>query len=324
MRRGHVVFRLMLVFTLCLAGCKSPEPAATRPNLILLLADDLGWGDLGSYGGRQIRTPELDRLAREGMRWTQFYAASAVCSPTRCSCLTGRYPLRFGFTQHGGATQKVGLPDDTVTLPRLLKQAGYRTAHVGKWHLGRNNMQELGFDDFVRLYTSRMEDDSKRYIDGVRYMERNGELVEQTGRFVTEALVDEALKLIDEYARGEDPFFLNLWFYAPHTPYNLAPEPYAKPYAGIADGDDLMYRSMVTCMDAGVGRIRAKLEELGIDDNTLLVFTSDNGPSPPSILAHRHLPEYLVHRRLAWCYYTPAEYGSCQRSAISYQLSAIR
>jgi N-acetylgalactosamine-6-sulfatase len=268
-----------LAIPLCVAGCEAPQPSAPRPNLILLLADDLGWGDVGSYGSELIRTPQLDRLAEQGMRWTQFYAASAVCSPSRCSCITGRYPLRFGFTRHGGATQRVGLPDDTVTLPRLLKQAGYRTAHVGKWHLGGNNMRELGFDQSVRVFLSKMEDDSRRYHDGVRYMERDGEPVEQTGRFMTEALVDEALKLIDEYAAGDEPFFLNLWFYAPHEPYNLAPEPYARPYEGVAQGDDLKYRSMVGCMDDGVGRIRARLEQLGIDENTLLVFTSDNGPS---------------------------------------------
>jgi N-acetylgalactosamine-6-sulfatase len=274
----------LLFAALLLDGCASPPRPSDdlRPNLILLLADDLGWGDLGAYGGNAIRTPQLDRMAAGGMRWTQFYAASAVCSPTRSSCLTGRYPLRFGFTRHGGATLAVGIPDETVTLPRLLQEAGYATAHVGKWHVGKENMRQLGFDRFVRVHYPRAKlggDDSKHFIDGARYMERDGEPVESSDRFMTEALVDEALRMIDDYAAGDRPFFLNLWFYAPHTPYNLAPEPYVVPYEGIAEGDDLAYRSMVTCLDAGIGRILARLEELGIDGDTLVVFVSDNGPS---------------------------------------------
>jgi len=283
MKRNDIKTTVVLTATLALSGCPAPQDDnAPKPNIIFLLADDLGWGDVGSYGSEAIQTPHIDALAAGGMRWTQFYAASAVCSPTRCSCLTGRYPLRFGFTKHGGAMLKVGLPDDTMTLPRLLQQAGYATAHVGKWHVGKENMRELGFDRFVRVHYPRAKlggDQSKHFIDGARYMERDGEPVEPSDRFMTEALVDEALGIIDEYGREGRPFFLNLWFYAPHIPYNRAPEPYARPYEGLAEGDDLKYRSMVTCMDAGIGRIVEKLEALGIDDETLIVFTSDNGPS---------------------------------------------
>jgi N-acetylgalactosamine-6-sulfatase len=274
---------LAVAATLAAGGC-APErrEAIGRPNVILLLADDLGWGDLGSYGGKAIRTPHLDRLAADGMRWTQFYAASAVCSPSRCSCLTGRYPLRFGFTRHGGAENEIAIPNDALTLPRLLQRAGYATAHVGKWHVGGDNMRELGFDRFVRVRYPRARlggERSRLYLDGADYMERDGEPIEPSDRFLTDALVDEALALVDAYARAGRPFFLNLWFYAPHVPYNLAPEPCARPYAGLAEGDDLAYRSLVTCLDAGVGRILERLEALGIADETLVVFASDNGPS---------------------------------------------
>jgi arylsulfatase A-like enzyme len=281
--KRHVLGAVLILASgsLGLVGCSEPPRDEARPNLILLLADDLGWGDLGAYGGEAIRTPHLDRLAEEGMRWAQFYAASAVCSPTRSSVLTGRYPLRFGFTRHGGAGTSAAIPDHAITLPRLLQRAGYATAHVGKWHLGKENMRELGFDQWVRVHYPRVKlggNESRRYLDGGKYMERNGTPMEPTDRFMTEALVDEALGFIDEQAGQGRPFFLNLWFYAPHTPYNLAPGPYVEPYAGQAEGDDLKYRSMVSCMDAGVGRIVARLRELGIERNTLIVFTSDNGP----------------------------------------------
>jgi len=280
--RAFGVALLLAVAWCWLAGCADPPQDTSRPNLILILADDLGWGDLGAYGGERIRTPNLDRLAEGGMRWTQFYAASAVCSPTRSSVLTGRYPLRFGFTRHGGAGTQAAIPDHAITLPRLLQQAGYATAHVGKWHVGKENMRELGFDQWVRVHYPRVKlggDQSKHYLDGGKYLDRNGTPIEPTDRFMTEALVDQALGFIDQHAGQGKPFFLNLWFYAPHTPYNLAPEPYAAPYAGQAEGDDLKYRSMVSCLDGGVGRIVARLEGLGIERDTLIVFTSDNGPS---------------------------------------------
>jgi N-acetylgalactosamine-6-sulfatase len=286
-RRGlrpcAAVAALALALGACRAGApEAPAAAPQRPNLILLVADDLGWGDLASYGGDKIRTPRLDALAAGGMRWTQFYAASAMCTPSRSSLLTGRYPVRFGFTAHRGRSMREKLPAEAITLARLLRDAGYATAHVGKWHLGGQDLGELGFDRFLRVHYPEAElggDESRLYLDGARYLKRNRVDLPPSDRFLTDALVDEALLVIDEALAAGKPFFLNLWFHAPHTPYNLAPEPCAAPYRGSAEGDDLMYRSLVSCMDAGIGRILDELQRRGIAESTFTIFLSDNGPS---------------------------------------------
>ncbi|MEM7200193.1 MAG: sulfatase-like hydrolase/transferase [Planctomycetota bacterium] len=261
---------------------ESLRPPRDRPHILVVIADDLGWGDLACYGSDRIRTPRLDALAAGGVRWTQFYAASSICTPTRCSILTGRYPQRFGLGQHLPLVTERGLPDDTVTLPRLLRAAGYRTAHVGKWHLGRENLAELGFDHALITRYPWAElggQDSFLHRDGVDYTFRNGRKVAPSSRFLAEYYADEAIALLEEACWREEPLFLNLWFYAPHTPYNLAPEPYRRDYQGEAEDTDLKYRSMVTCLDASIGRVVDRLEALGMLDNTLILFASDNGPS---------------------------------------------
>jgi len=283
---------MILSFLLLTLLGESPQ---TRPNLIFVLADDLGYGDVGCFGSDKIETPHLDQLARSGMRWTRFYAASAVCTPTRASCLTGRYPLRFGITRHFHDGEE-HLPRKTVTLPHLLRSAGYATAHAGKWHLGGLHKEHImdrahsipgplqhGFEHYLATY----EDPNRQvllkarrmYRDSGKYLVRNDEPAPPTDRHWTDYKVDESLELIERYHREGRPFFLNLWYDAPHTPYEPAPEPYLSIYRGRAEGDDLLYRSMVSHLDAGVGRIVARLDELGIAKNTFILFTSDNGPS---------------------------------------------
>lgn len=284
---------MILPFLLAASLGATAEP---RPNLIFILADDLGYGDLGCYGSDKIETPHLDRLAKSGMRWTRFYAASAVCTPTRASCLTGRYPLRFGITKHFVDGDE-HLPAGTVTLPHLLRNAGYATAHVGKWHLGGLRKAHLanrphdmpgplqhGFDHYLASYEEaeprqRLLQTRRLYRDGGKYLIRNDRPAPPTDEHWTTYKVDECLELIERYHGQGRPFFLNLWFDAPHTPYEPAPEPYLSKYKDRAEGDDLLYRSMVTHLDAGVGRIVARLEKLGIAENTFILFTSDNGPS---------------------------------------------
>lgn len=283
---------LVLVFS---AVAQPAAPSVARPNIVFILADDLGYGDVGCFGSDEIETPHLDQLARSGMRWTRFYAASAVCTPTRASCLTGRYPLRFGIVKHFVAGRE-HLPEETVTLPHLLHSAGYATAHVGKWHLGGLLKQHLadraqstpgplqhGFEHYLAAYEDPTRQvllqERRLYQDSGKYLVRNDRPAPPTDRHWEDYKIDESLELIERYHREGRPFFLNLWFDAPHTPYEPAPEPYLSMYKDRAQGDDLLYRSMVSHLDSGVGRIVARLRELGIDENTLILFTSDNGPS---------------------------------------------
>ena len=279
-------------------GCASMAPAADRPNIIFVLADDLGYGDVGCFGGRKIETPNLDALAAEGIRMTQFYSASAVCTPTRVSCLTGRYPLRYGVTKHFSRPNE-HLPRPAVTIADLLKQAGYTTAHVGKWHLGGVNRSDVmaraaggtipgplqfGFDHFLTTDEGEIAmlllKERRFHRDACQHLIRNDKPQKPIDRYWTEYTVDESIRLLEHYHKEKkEPFFLNLWFETPHTPYERPPGPYFDWYQDQAKGDDRLYRAMVSHLDALIGKLVAKVCELGIAENTLILFTSDNGPS---------------------------------------------
>ena len=284
-----------LMFCIILFGYAS-EKTVSKPNIIFILADDLGRGDVSCYDGRKIETPNLDLLADEGMKFNNFYSAAAVCSPTRASCLTGRFPYAYQINGHFHDGEE-HLPTSAVTIPELLKEAGYISKHVGKWHLGGLNVKhcedrdnsipgplEHGFDQDIAMY----EDPAIRaplvaerllYRTGSKYLVRDDKKVDPIDRHWTDLKVDEGLVFIEENSKTNKPFFLNLWFDLPHTPYEPAPSPHIDPYKSIAKGDDLLYRSMVAHLDAGVGRIMQKVKELGIEETTLIFFTSDNGPS---------------------------------------------
>jgi arylsulfatase A-like enzyme len=271
----------------------------SRPNIVLILADDLGYGDLACYGSEKNLTPNIDRLAREGVRFTDFHSASAVCSPTRASILTGRYPARFGITRAFRDTKDEFLKPGAVTLPGLLIAAGYGTAHVGKWHLGGLHRSDIGdrasgapgplqhgFDHYLAMNEEpeprgRLVRTRGIYRQGGQHLFRDDRVVPPSSEHLTEIEIAEAENLIESFHKQQKPFFLNVWFDSPHEPYEPAIDRYLQPYEGKAAGDDLLYRSMVTHLDAGVGRIVAKLKALGIDDDTLIVFTSDNGATGP-------------------------------------------
>ncbi len=292
------------VFTVALGvllACGHGAAAAPddRPNIVVILADDMGWADPSSFGGQAVQTPHIDRLAEGGVRFTRFYAASAVCTPTRASILTGRYPLRFGITAHFPDDES-HLPRGTVTLPKLLQGAGYATAHVGKWHLGGLHLKhaadrahsipgprEHGFDH----YQTQIEEQPLRgEMGNARTLYRKGGTCllrdempvgpddPYYEKHFTDANGDFALEMIERLHGEGKPFFLNVWWLVPHTPYEPAPEPHwsATAAPGISD-DQHRFRSMVAHMDARVGAIVAKLEALGIRDRTLILFTSDNG-----------------------------------------------
>ena len=282
---------LLSIIALTLVSACGTNP---RPNLILLLADDMGYADISCFGSRAVQTPNIDALAESGKSFTQFYAAAAVCTPTRASVLSGRYPIRFGITKHFPDDES-HLPRDTVTLPKLLQQAGYGTAHVGKWHLGGLHQKHIdnrnasipgpmqhGFDH----YLTQLEDppiriplgrENRMYRDGGKHLVRDDANAPPDARHFTDINGDEAIAYIEQFHNEDKPFFINLWWLVPHKPYEPAPEPHLSQYADGAEGDQLLWRSMVSHMDAKIGQIVAKLKELGIYNNTFIIFTSDNG-----------------------------------------------
>lgn len=259
---------------------------AAPPNVVIILCDDLGYTDLGCYGNRIIRTPNLDRLAASAVRFTDHHTTSPVCSPSRTALITGQYQQRYGI-HHADTpenTRRYIVPTSAVTLAEVLHDAGYHTAHVGKWHLGEPpeapHPFDQGFDSFFGNFGGRP---SSGWIKYARSM--NPEMIRGKDRpevhqgHVTEVQANEALKVIDERA-GKGPFFLNLWLNAPHEP--LAP------IANQAEGyphwskEEQTYFQTVTDLDHAVGQILKKLEDKGIADNTLVAFSSDNGPEAHS------------------------------------------
>lgn len=244
----------------------SPGRGAQRaPNLIVILADDLGYGDLGCYGS-EIPTPNLDRMAKEGARLTQFYSASPVCSPSRAALLTGRYPVRTGVTRVLLPTDSIGLSSSETTIGKVLKQQDYRTMCIGKWHLGVRQDHlptQHGFDSFYGLlYSNDMS--PLPLMSGTRTLE---ELRDQSN--LTARYTEQAVNFIT--AQSGQPFFLYLAHSMPHIPLAASAAFHRKSGLG-AYGDAVME------MDWSVGKILEALKDNGLDENTLVVFTSDNGP----------------------------------------------
>jgi len=267
-----------------------------QPNIILILADDLGYGDVSSYGSNKIHTPNIDQMATEGMRFTQFYAGSAVCTPTRVSVMTGRYPLRFNVTRHF-KDEIMHLQRDVLTIPKALKSAGYVSKHIGKWHLGGLNEKHIkdransipgpiehGFDHYLTmiedpLYRKPAMLEKRLYKDAGKHLLRDEKVIAPIDKHWTDIKTDEALGFIEKIAGSEQPFFLNLWFDVPHSPYEKTPEISLNQYKNKAVGHEQLYRGMVSHLDLSVGRVLNKLKDLGIEENTLVIFTSDNGPA---------------------------------------------
>ena len=251
------------------AALGSVAPSITRgaqqPNVVLILADDLGYGDISPYGSR-IKTPNLEALAAEGVQFRQFYSANPVCSPSRASVLTGRYGVRCGVPGVLQAKDPDGLAESEVTIAQMLKRAGYRTACVGKWHLGvpdKYHPTTRGFDEFYGLpYSNDM-------LPSV--LLRNKEVVESPVDLpsLTLRYTDEAVDFIRR--SRNTPFFLYFAHSSPHIP--LKPSPQFQGKSGMG-----AYGDVVQEMDWSIGQVMAALKENGLDDNTLVLFTSDNGP----------------------------------------------
>ncbi len=264
------------------------EAPAKRPNILILLADDLGYWDLGFQGSTDIPTPHLDALARSGVRCTSGYVSSAMCSPSRAGLLTGRSQSRFGHEinwEPVPGTEHCGLPLAEKTLADQLKAAGYRTGMVGKWHLGESpqfHPNRRGFEEFFgfigggHLYFCdqlEAEPPKNRTSDYRTYLERNGQR-EKTAGYLTTVLGREAAGFIRRHK--DEPWFLYAAFNAPHTPLQATPELLAR-VGGIADETRRTYAAMVCGLDDAVGEILRQLRDDGLEERTLVFFLSDNG-----------------------------------------------
>jgi arylsulfatase A-like enzyme len=278
--------RLLLALLVLSTPLAQETTAAERlPNLVVIFCDDLGYGDLGCYGNPSIRTPHLDRLAAEGLRFTDFYAAAPVCTPSRAALLTGRYAIRSGMNVVLFPDSKGGLPQSEVTIAKALKTVGYTTAHVGKWHLGIHPGQrpnDHGFDSSLTVpYSNDMDatgsgkgkaKDAEPPADGWNVpLVRDGIEIERPAdqTTLTKRYTDEVRRVIT--SAKDKPFFLYLAHNFPHTPLFASPAFKGRSRRGI-------YGDVVEEIDWSTGEIIATLREAGVAEHTLVVFTSDNGP----------------------------------------------
>ena len=275
----------LVVIVLAIAcGTFAQTAHAAPPNILYIVADDLGWKDVGFHGS-DIKTPNIDKLASGGARLEQFYA-QPMCTPTRAALMTGRYPFRYGLqTAVIPSSHTYGLSTEEFLLPQALKDAGYSTAIVGKWHLGHADKKywprQRGFDYQYGPLIGEI-DYFTHQQHGVTDWFRNNEVVNEEG-YSTTLLGNDAVRLINEH-KGDKPFYMYLAFNAPHTPYQAPPE-YLDQYKNIADPSRRAYAASITAMDDQIGRVVAALEAKGLRDNTLIVFQSDNGGTRDAMFA---------------------------------------
>jgi len=286
---------LAVAAALALTGsgtCGLAADRVGRPNIIIIVGDDMGYADIGIHGCKDIPTPHIDSLAKNGVRCTSGYVSGPYCSPTRAGLMTGRYQQRFGHEFNPGPNPggDVGLPLDQATLADRLKQAGYATGMVGKWHLGnerkfhplnRGFQEYYGFLGGAHSYFVSDNRGTKGQINAVL---RGFEPVAEQ-EYLTDAFGREAVAFIDRHQK--EPFFLYLTFNAVHTPMH-ATEKYLSRFKDVADENRRTYCAMMSAMDDAIGRVLAKLDEARLTENTLIFFVSDNGGPP--VNASSNLP----------------------------------
>jgi arylsulfatase A-like enzyme len=269
-----------------IGGQASAENAPARPNIVLIVGDDMGYADIGVHGCKDIPTPHIDSLAKNGVRCTSGYVSGPYCSPTRAGLLTGRYQQRFGheFNPGPSPTGEVGLPVDQVTLADRLKQAGYKTGMVGKWHLGnaeKFHPLNRGFQEFFGFLGgahSYFVSDNRGTKGQVNAVLRGFEPVQEP-EYLTDAFAREAVAFIDRHQK--QPFFLYLTFNAVHTPMH-ATDKYLAQFKDVTDEKRRTYCAMMSAMDDAIGAVLAKLDEARLTENTLVMFVSDNGGPQPA------------------------------------------
>lgn len=309
--------RVIAAASFLLVGCTAAPPPASdttreiatipaKPNVIVILADDLGYADISAYGVKRIATPNIDRIGAEGVKFTDAYAAAPVCSPSRAALMTGRYPARYGFEFNNGppardARENLGLDVGEITIAQALQGQGYHTGLVGKWHLGSNAdfyPTRRGYDEFVGFLAG-----ATNYIDprlpGVHYVQPQGsslaptmirarvpqlQIVEGPDRavvnnddeYLTEYFARRGVEFVERNAVSDDPYFLYLAFNAPHDPL-IVTQKYYDRFAHIADEENRIYAAMISALDDAVGEILEAVARSGEADNTIVYFMSDNG-----------------------------------------------
>ncbi|MDP4645880.1 MAG: sulfatase-like hydrolase/transferase [Akkermansiaceae bacterium] len=242
--------------------------AAEKPNIVFIFSDDWGWGDLSCHGHPYVKTPNIDRLAKEGTDFHRFTVASGVCSPSRAAVMTGHFPARYNIDGHFAWVENNEqrnmpdwLPTSATTIPKLLKSVGYATAHYGKWHLANNMITdsptpaEYGYDDYGAFNCSGLQ--MPFYEDSMR-----------------------AISFMEKSKEEGKPFFINLWVHEPHSPHHVIPE-YQWRFRDLEEKDNI-YASVLSHADDRIGEVLDALDRLGLTENTLVIFSSDNGPAPTS------------------------------------------
>ena len=284
----HTMRTLLVAFLVALApGIAAGQVSSPRPNIVLIIMDDVGYGDYGIYGAPDIKTPNVDRLAREGVRFTDFYAAP-TCSPTRAALITGRYQQRVRIEAPLSApntpARDQGLRPTGRSLPQLLKNNGYATGLIGKWHLGyKTEFQPKahGFDYFFGFLSGLVDYYQHTTTDGSHDLYENGEPVHVDG-YMTDLITERSVRFIEQNAQG--PFFLEVAYNAAHWPFQVPDKPSVAPdNARFVQPTEsptstrAEYAAIVERADQGVGRILAALAQRGLERNTLVIFTNDNG-----------------------------------------------
>ena len=255
-----------------------PRIHATKPNFVVFLADDMGWGDSAAYGHPLIKSPNIDKLASQGVKFTQCYSASGVCSPSRSAILTGRTPYRNGVWRHLSGVHEAHLRTSETTYPKLLKQNGYATCHVGKWHLNSRHQfntpdfpqpNDHGYDHWV--YTHNNAHPSHKDPDNFVL---NGKPLGKKNGYSAQIVADEAIHWMKNIRDKKKPFALSIWLHEPHSPIATNPK-FAKLYP---DHENAKYMGNISQLDHALGKVMDALDETGVTNDTLLFFTSDNGP----------------------------------------------
>lgn len=261
----HIIALLAGLILLSAAHSTSQARAAEKPNILFIFADDWGWGDLSCHGHPYVKTPNIDRLAKEGTDFRRFTVASGVCSPSRTAVMTGHFPARYNIDGHFAwvpSNAKRNMPDwlspQAPLLARFLQQAGYATAHFGKWHLSNNMIpdsplpSEYGYDEYGAFNCAGKQTPVHKDADN-------------------------AIAFIEKSHREKKPFFINLWIHEPHTPFHTVPK-YRWRFRELEERDNI-YASVLSHADDRIGEVLAALDRLKLTDNTLVIFSSDNGPA---------------------------------------------
>ncbi len=274
----------VLAAALLLSTPITTHAADGPPNIVIFLADDLGFGDLGCYGHPIIQTPNLDAFAKQGTRFTQCYAACAVCSPSRSAILTGRTPYRNGVFTWIPEDREIHLRASEIALPKLLKERGYATCHVGKWHLNGhfNKPTQPQPNDHGYDWWLATQNNAAPSHENPSNFVRNGQPVGTLEGYSAPLIVDEATAWLKQHRDPSKPFLLSVWAHEPHYPIKSSPEFKAK-YLDLTDDVQREHHANVTQLDHAFGKLMQTLDELKLADNTVVFFTSDNGPEGDGI-----------------------------------------